>query len=117
MDDDPAILDVATHMLDMMGYEVETATNGREAVELYRNQIDKDPFDGVILDLTVPGGMGGKETLQKLLRIAPQVKALVSSGYANDPVMAEYKRHGFSSVVSKPYDIVQLGKALEDLFT
>ncbi len=117
MDDDPAILDVATHMLDMMGFKVETTTSGQEAVEVYRKaQRDGDPFDGLILDLTVPGGMGGKETLQELLRIDPEVNALVSSGYANDPVMAEYKRHGFRSFVSKPYDIAQLGKALGDLF-
>ena len=116
MDDDLAILDVATHMLDMMNFTVETATNGQEAVEIYKKaQRDGAPFDGVILDLTVPGGMGGKETLQELLRIDPYVKALVSSGYANDPVMAEYKRHGFKSFVPKPYDIVQLGNALRDL--
>ncbi len=116
MDDDLAILDVATHMLDMMNFKVETTTNGQEAVEVYRKaQRDGAPFDGVILDLTVPGGMGGKETLQELLRIDPEVNALVSSGYANDPVMAEYKRHGFKSFVPKPYDIAQLGNALRDL--
>lgn len=117
MDDDPAILDVATHMLDMMGYRVETATNGQEAVELYKTPRDGKPFDGVILDLTIPGGMGGKETLQDLLQFDPQVRALVSSGYANDPVMAEYRHHGFKSCVSKPYNIAQLGKALDDLFS
>ncbi|MCF6187647.1 MAG: PAS domain S-box protein [Desulfobulbaceae bacterium] len=116
MDDDLAILDVATHMLDMMNFKVETATNGQEAVALYRKaQTSGDPFTGVILDLTVPGGMGGKETLKELIRIDPRVKALVSSGYANDPVMAEYKRHGFKSFVPKPYNIAQLGNALRDL--
>jgi len=117
MDDDLAILDVATHMLEMMHFKVETTTHGQEAVELYKKaQADGAPFDGVILDLTVPGGMGGKETMTKLIRVDPRVKALVSSGYANDPVMAEYKQHGFGGVVSKPYDIAQLGKALQDLF-
>ncbi|HEB70921.1 MAG TPA: PAS domain S-box protein [Desulfobulbus sp.] len=117
MDDDLAILDVVTQMLDIMHFKVETATHGLEAVELYRKaRTAGHPFDGVILDLTVPGGMGGKETMQELLQVDPHVKALVSSGYANDPVMAEYTRHGFGGVVSKPYAIAQLGKALQDLF-
>jgi two-component system cell cycle sensor histidine kinase/response regulator CckA len=70
----------------------------------------------VLLDLTVPGGMGGKETVKQLADIDPEVKAVVSSGYANDPIMADYKRYGFKSIVAKPYDIEKLGEALRVLF-
>jgi len=70
------------------------------------------PYDAVIIDLTIPGGMGGKEAIVKLLQIDPGVKAIVSSGYSNDPVMAEYAIYGFSGVVTKPFDIEQLSKVL-----
>ena len=117
MDDDQAVLKIATQMLNMMGFKTETATNGQEAVALYKKaQKDNCPFDAVVLDLTVPGGMGGKETVKQLADIDPEVKAVVSSGYANDSIMADYKRHGFRSVVSKPYDIEKLGEALRVLF-
>jgi CheY-like chemotaxis protein len=117
MDDDQAILEIATQMLNMMGFKTETATNGQEAVALYKKaQKDGRPFGAVLLDLTVPGGMGGKETVKQLANIDPEVKAIVSSGYANDPIMADYKSFGFSSVVPKPYDIEKLGEALRDLF-
>ena len=70
------------------------------------------PFDLVILDLTVPGGMGGKETIKALGRIDPQVRAIVSSGYSNDPVMAEFNKHGFCGVVAKPYKLQELARAV-----
>jgi nitrogen-specific signal transduction histidine kinase len=117
MDDDQAVLEIATQMLNMMGFKTETATNGQEAVVLYRKaQKHGRPFGAVLLDLTIPGGMGGKETVKQLAHIDPEVKAIVSSGYADDPIMADYKNFGFSSVVSKPYDIEKLGEALRVLF-
>jgi PAS domain S-box-containing protein len=117
MDDDQAVLEIATQMLNMMGFKTETATNGQEAVVLYRKaQKNGRPFGAVLLDLTIPGGMGGKETVKQLAHIDPEVKAIVSSGYADDPIMADYKNFGFSSVVSKPYDIEKLGEALRGLF-
>jgi CheY-like chemotaxis protein len=117
MDDDQAVLEIATQMLNMMGFKTETATNGQEAVALYKKaQKDGHPFGAVLLDLTIPGGMGGKETVKQLVHIDPEVKAIVSSGYANDPIMADYKSFGFSSVVSKPYDIEKLGEALRVFF-
>jgi PAS domain S-box-containing protein len=117
MDDDQAVLKIATQMLNMMGFKTETATNGQEAVTLYKKaQKDGRPFGAVLLDLTIPGGMGGKETVKQLVQIDPEVKAIVSSGYANDPIMADYKSFGFSSVVSKPYDIEKLGEALRVFF-
>ena len=117
MDDDLAILKMATQMLDIMGFKTETATNGQDAVALYKKALkDGRPFGAVLLDLTIPGGMGGKETVKQLAHIDPEVKAIVSSGYANDPIMADYKSFGFSNIVSKPYNIEKLGGALSDLF-
>jgi PAS domain S-box-containing protein len=117
MDDDQAILEIATQMLNMMGFKTESATNGQEAVALYKKaQKSGRPFGAVVLDLTISGGMGGKETVKHLVDIDPEVKAIVSSGYSNDPIMADYTSFGFSSAVSKPYDIEKLGEALRVLF-
>ncbi len=117
MDDDDDVLCVAVNMLNLMGYKTDTAHNGSEVITKYRQALeDGHPFDGVLLDLTIPGGMGGQETVRQLLLIDPEVKAIVSSGYANDPVMAEYTKHGFHGVATKPYDIEHLGHILRDLF-
>jgi two-component system cell cycle sensor histidine kinase/response regulator CckA len=100
-----------------MGFKTETATNGQLAVALYKKALKEGhPFGVVLLDLTIPGGMGGKETVKQLIHIDPEVKAMATSGYSNDPVMSDYKRFGFSSFVSKPYGIEKLGKALRHLF-
>ena len=83
---------------------------------LYRKVRESgQPFDAVILDLTVPGGMGGAETVKKLLEIDPEAKVIVSSGYATDPIMSEYKKYGFSAVVAKPYNVGQMEKTLHDV--
>ena len=84
---------------------------------MYRKAMaEGQPFDGVLLDLTIPGGMGGEETLRQLVTIDPEVKAIVSSGYANDPIMAEYSKYGFRGVATKPYDMEHLGQVLRNLF-
>ena len=96
MDDEAMVREVLGKMLIALGYEVKFAEDGAEAIEFFTRGTDAgDPFAAVILDLTVPGGMGGKETMEKLLRIDPQVKAIVSSGYSDDPVMANFKEYGF----------------------
>lgn len=116
MDDHEDIRDVAHDMLIKLGYQVECAVHGEEAIQKYQEALDnKKPFDAVIIDLTVQGGMGGFETIQKLLEIDPQVKAIVSSGYSNDPIMANFRNYGFRSIISKPYNIKDLSSVLHDL--
>jgi PAS domain S-box-containing protein len=113
MDDNEDIRSTARVILTELGYTVELTENGAEAVELYLQRKEQGtPFSAVILDLTIPGGMGGKETLEKLIDIDPAIKAIVSSGYSNDPVMANHREHGFSAVLSKPYLPQEMGMVL-----
>lgn len=113
MDDDGMVRETVGRMLEKKGYKVETAENGEEAVKKYRKAFNsKKPFDAVILDLTVPGGMGGKEAMKKLKEIDPDVKAIVSSGYSTDPIMSHYKKYGFKGVVAKPFIIEELQEVL-----
>lgn len=114
MDDEEILREVISQILEQMGYEVELSRDGVEAIELYKKAMElHQPFEVVIMDLTIPGGMGGKETLRRLLEINPQVKAIVSSGYSNDPIMAEYKQYGFRGVIAKPYKIEELSQTLQ----
>jgi PAS domain S-box-containing protein len=109
MDDEDAIRNVGGEMLFYYGYQVTLARDGREAVELYKGARENgEPFDVVIMDLTVPGGLGGIESLAILRQIDPEVKAIISSGYASDPVMSDYERYGFRGVVTKPYKFDEL---------
>ena len=113
MDDEEMVRDVAGKMLERLGYDVAFAIDGEEAVTLYRKAHDAGiAFDAVIMDLTIPGGMGGKEAIVKLLEIDPQAKAIVSSGYSNDPIMADCMQYGFSGVVTKPYSVKNLSEVL-----
>ncbi len=118
MDDEVIVRDVAGQMLRLVGYEVEFAADGSEMLELYKKARESgEPYDAVIMDLTVPGGMGGKDAVGKLIEICPEVKAIVSSGYSNDPIMSDYRKYGFCGVVAKPYKLQQLSRALyETLF-
>jgi PAS domain S-box-containing protein len=116
MDDEEQVREIVGEMLTHLGYEPCYAKDGAEAVELYQKAMNNAvPYDAVIIDLTIPGGMGGKEAIVKLLQVDPSVKAIVSSGYSNDPVMAEHNLYGFSGVVTKPFDIEQLSKVLHDV--
>jgi PAS domain S-box-containing protein len=113
MDDDPAIRLVGGRLIAALGYDVQLAEDGNEAIARYiEARWGGEPFAAVILDLTVANGMGGRECIKKLRDIDPDVPALVSSGYSNDPVMAEHKKYGFRGVVAKPYQIKDLSDAL-----
>jgi signal transduction histidine kinase/CheY-like chemotaxis protein len=113
MDDEAIVRNVLRQLLESLGYTVECVQDGTEAVAAYqRAQAAGQPFAVVILDYTIPGGMGGLEALARLRALDPQVIALISSGYANNPVVADWAYYGFSGVVAKPYTIAQLQEAL-----
>jgi CheY-like chemotaxis protein len=116
MDDEERIRTVTGQILEMLGFEAELAPNGQEAIEMYREAMEAGhPFTAVILDLSIQGGMGGKEAIKKLLEIDPNVRAIVSSGYLGDPNMARFREYGFRGIVSKPYRIAELKKAIDDV--
>jgi CheY-like chemotaxis protein len=113
MDDEVMIRDLLREILSGFGYHVVCVGDGNEAIAAYqRAQEAGQPFAAVILDHTIPGGMGGLETLVRLRALNPRIIALLSSGYANDPVMATFTQHGFSGVVSKPYTVQKLRESL-----
>jgi len=116
MDDEQIIRAVGSEMLELLGYEVVCARDGTEAVELYRQAQEKGhAFDAVILDLTIPGGMGGKDAVSKILSLDPTAAVIVSSGYSNDPVVAEYRHYGFRGAVCKPYRLQELSAILHEV--
>ncbi|MCF6187359.1 MAG: PAS domain S-box protein [Desulfobulbaceae bacterium] len=118
MDDDEVVRQVGAEMLALLGYEVVESSDGEEALKKYREaQQSGTPFDTVILDLTVPGRMGGKETIAGLLEMNPEVKAIVSSGYSHDPIMADFRNYGFSGVIPKPYSFEKLGSTVRSLLS
>ncbi len=115
MDDEPAVREVAQRLLATMGYEVEGAADGEETIRRYLTAREAGrPFDAVILDLTIPGGLGGQETLERLRALDPDINAIVSSGYADAPIMADFHKYGFRGVAVKPYKIKDLTKVLHD---
>lgn len=116
MDDEGEIRDMAGKLLEHLGYSVEFACDGAEAIELFKKGAAAGvPYDIVVLDLTVPGGMGGREALEGILMIDPGAKAIVSSGYVDDTLADEYIQCGFSGMVAKPYSLEQLQKAISDV--
>jgi CheY-like chemotaxis protein len=113
MDDDDDVREVLRRMLEVLQCRVSTAADGAEALFVYEQAMRQSGrFDVVILDLTVPGGMGGEETMRRLLAIDPEVRAIVASGYAHSPVMAEHRAHGFHAVIPKPFEMRTLAEAL-----
>jgi PAS domain S-box-containing protein len=115
MDDEPVVRVVAGELLRELGHEAEFAEHGDSAIEKYRRaKAEGRPFDVVILDLTIRDGKGGAETLRELLAIDPCVKAVVSSGYSDDQVIATYLQHGFCSFLKKPYDMQELSRVLDE---
>jgi PAS domain S-box-containing protein len=116
MDDEEMVRDMVREQLILLGYEVEQAREGSEAVSLYEQAMkDNNPFDIVIMDLTIPGGMGGKDATREISAIDPDARIIVSSGYAQDPILADYQSYGFKSILIKPYRIEELGKVVHEL--
>lgn len=118
MDDEEMICAIVKDLLEDTGYSVETAANSTLALDRYRQTLAAGtPFDLVILDLTIPGGEGGKEVVKQILALHPQAKVIVSSGYADDPVMANYADYGFIGVAAKPYDLQVLKDLVNEVLT
>lgn len=116
MDDEEVVREVITEMLKALGYTVECAENGNEAVQLYqKSRAEAMPFDAVILDLTVPGEVGGKDTIALLKEIDPGVKAIVSSGYSTSPVLANYHEFGFLGIIRKPFRMDEISRVVHDV--
>ncbi|MBU1076871.1 MAG: response regulator [Spirochaetes bacterium] len=113
MEDDLKVQKTMGKILNILGFEVCFAQDGKKTEKLFRKAIDeKKPFDAVIMDLIIQGGLGGKNTINKIKQIDPEVKAIVSSGYSDDPVMADYKEYGFVDVLPKPYTIEEMSGVL-----
>jgi len=113
MDDEELVRNAAGAILTELGFEVALARDGREAIDEYRRaHREGAPYDVVIMDLTVPGGMGGRDAMAELIAYDPQATAIVSSGYHQDPVMANFRDHGFRDVIAKPYNAEELSRTL-----
>ena len=116
MDDEESVRQIAGKIVRALGYDAAFARDGREAVDCWQEARAKgQPFDVAIMDLTVPGGMGGREAMRELLAVDPEAKAVVSSGYCQDPVMANYRDYGFRDVLAKPYNVLDVSRALSTL--
>ena len=116
MDDEDSIRRLGSALLRRMDLDATVVSDGAEAVREFRLARDTGrPFALVILDLTIPGGMGGREAIERIRALDAEVPAIVSSGYSNDPVLADFRSHGFHAMVPKPYDVNQLGKTIRQL--
>ncbi len=116
MDDEKMIRDLAGEILSYLGYKVSFSKDGAKAIEIYKDAMEsREPFDAVILDLTVRGGMGGKEAIRKLMEIDPYVTGIVSSGYSDDSVMTDFEKYGFKGVVAKPYSVNEVSVVLGEV--
>ena len=115
MDDDEMIRNIIEKLLERFGVDLDCASEGEEALRMYREAFDRGtPYSAVIMDLTIPSGMGGRETVQKLKEIDPQVRAIVSSGYTADPVMMRPEEFGFCGCLAKPFDLSEINRVLKD---
>ncbi len=113
MDDEQPVLDTVCQMVEDLGHECIQALDGDQALQLYREQRNRQqPVDLVVMDLTIPGGRGGKDTIKDLLQVDPQAKAIVASGYSQDPIMANYRQHGFCATLPKPYSFDELAAVI-----
>ncbi|MHA2253773.1 MAG: response regulator [Candidatus Kariarchaeaceae archaeon] len=115
MDDEPSIQSVMKGLIEHLGCEMHSASHGQEAIEMYIQAFHKQiPYSLVLLDLTVKGGKGGKETIKELLEFDPEVNAIIMSGSSNDPVFTNYQAHGFNGILKKPFTLTQLKQILNN---
>ncbi len=118
MDDEETIRTFLSKAINRLGYDVETCAEGKEAIEIYKKAIEsKEPFDVVILDLTNKVGMGGQETMRRLLEIDHNTKGIVITGYFDDPVVADFKAYGFSGFLTKPATRDELSKVINEVLS
>ena len=118
MDDEEIIQEVAGEILRHLGYKVDFSNEGSDAIAKYKLAAKTgEPYAAVLLDLTIPGGMGGKETMKLLLEIDPEAKGIVSSGYSSDPILSHYGEYGFCGVVLKPYAIREISKTMQEVLS
>ena len=116
MDDEESIRDLSVALLNRLGYDALAVGDGAEAIESYqKHMLSAGAFSAVILDLTVPGGMGGEEAISMLQELDPDVKAICASGYAHSAVISNYHQYGFGRALAKPYRLSELAQALNDL--
>ncbi len=116
MDDEESIRNIATAMLRKLGYEAACVNDGKEAIKTYlAAQKSAHPFHGIIMDLTIPGGVGGREALKTILESDPSARAAASSGYSNDPIMSNFANHGFKAKITKPYTLAEISAVLQEL--
>ncbi len=116
MDDEAVLQELVGAMLEYLGYEVTCTADGEEALRQFEMaRQEGNPYSAVILDLTVPGGMGGYETLQRLHILDPEVRSIVSSGYSNDPIIANFRGHGFTGAIAKPYQMAELSEVVQQV--
>lgn len=118
LDDEDTVRTVTGKILNRLGYNVDFAKNGTEAIEIYKKAKENGiPFDTVIMDLTIPGGIGGKEAIQELVIFDPEIKAIVSSGYTADSIVSDYRKYGFSAFIAKPYKLSELSEILHKVIS
>ncbi len=117
MDDELLVLSVAEEIFKSMDFSVDLANDGNEVLEKIKKSILREErYNIVLLDLTIPGGMGGKETLQHILKLDPEVNAIATSGYSSDPVMANFKKYGFKGILKKPYTFDDIEKITDSCY-
>ena len=116
VDDEEMVGGVACQLLDYLGYEPLHVYDGNEAFQEYKKRyLENSPFSVVIMDLTIPGGVGGREAIGMILSVDPNAKVVVSSGYSDDPIMLNYADYGFVGVLDKPFDLTTLEKSITDI--
>jgi len=116
MDDEDMVGEIACQMLDYLGYDSVHVLDGQAAIQEFQLHKEKDhPFSAVVMDLTIPGGMGGVEAVKEILAIDETALVFVSSGYSTDPAMVNFKDFGFSGVIVKPFDLAAIQQILDQL--